>query len=191
MRVPTHGVPTHPGEMLREEFLKPLGLSQTDLADKLGVSYPRVNELVHGKRGVTPDTALRLERLFGMEAQFWDLYQVQHSPAGRSIRQIRRLPPERRAALPPTSSASYISATSCRSTFSQDARAVKPGIHPKYQRATVQCACGNNFITRSTVPVIHVEICARCHPFFTGKQKLLDTAGRVERFRQKYGTKAS
>jgi large subunit ribosomal protein L31 len=66
-------------------------------------------------------------------------------------------------------------------------RAVKPGIHPTYQRATVQCACGNNFITRSTVPVIHVEICARCHPYFTGKQKLVDTAGRVERFRQKYG----
>jgi len=69
--------------------------------------------------------------------------------------------------------------------------AVKPGIHPKYQRATVQCACGNSFVTRSTTPVIHVEICASCHPFFTGKQKLLDTAGRVERFRQKYGTKAS
>jgi large subunit ribosomal protein L31 len=69
-------------------------------------------------------------------------------------------------------------------------RAVKPGIHPKYQRATVQCACGNSFVTRSTIPVIHVEVCASCHPFFTGKQKLVDTAGRVERFRQKYGTKA-
>ena len=73
--------------------------------------------------------------------------------------------------------------------------AVKPGIHPRYQRATVQCACGNNFVTRSTVPAIHVEICARCHPYFTGKQKLMDTAGRVERFRQKYaagsGTKGS
>jgi large subunit ribosomal protein L31 len=66
--------------------------------------------------------------------------------------------------------------------------AVKPGIHPPYQRATVQCACGNSFVTRSTVPVIHVEICAQCHPFFTGKQKLIDTAGRVERFRQKYRT---
>lgn len=81
-----------------EEFLKPLGLSQTDLAAKLEVSYPRVNELVHGKRGVTPDTALRLERLFAMEAQFWlnlqlawDLYHVQHSPAARSIRRIRRI----------------------------------------------------------------------------------------------------
>ena len=52
----------------------------------------------------------------------------------------------------------------------------------------MQCACGNSFVTRSTVPVIHVEICAQCHPFFTGKQKLVDTAGRVERFRRKYGT---
>ena len=63
---------------------------------------------------------------------------------------------------------------------------MKSGIHPIYQRATVQCACGNTFVTRSTIPVIHVEICAQCHPFFTGKQKLFDTAGRVERFRQKY-----
>jgi large subunit ribosomal protein L31 len=55
----------------------------------------------------------------------------------------------------------------------------------------VQCACGNSFVTRSTLPAIHVEVCSSCHPFFTGKQKLLDTAGRVERFRQKYGTKAS
>ena len=65
---------------------------------------------------------------------------------------------------------------------------MKPGIHPVYQRASVQCACGNSFVTRSTVPEIHVEIWAQCHPFFTGKQKLVDTAGRVERFRQKYGT---
>jgi len=57
--------------MLLEEFLEPLSLTQTELAEKLGVSYPRVNELIHGKRGVTPDTALRLERLLGMEAQFW------------------------------------------------------------------------------------------------------------------------
>lgn len=65
---------------------------------------------------------------------------------------------------------------------------MKPGIHPSYHRATVQCACGNNFVTQSTVPVIHVEICAQCHPYYTGKQKLMDTAGRVERFRQKYRT---
>jgi large subunit ribosomal protein L31 len=70
----------------------------------------------------------------------------------------------------------------------KDQAAVKPGIHPSYQRATVQCACGNSFVTRSTVPLIHVEICAQCHPFYTGKQKLMDTAGRVERFRQKYRT---
>ena len=65
---------------------------------------------------------------------------------------------------------------------------VKPGIHPNYRRATVQCACGNTFETRSTTPAIHVEICARCHPYYTGKQKLLDTAGRVERFNKKYRT---
>jgi len=64
---------------------------------------------------------------------------------------------------------------------------VKAGIHPNYQRAAVQCACGNNFVTRSTIPGIHVEVCAKCHPYYTGKQKLMDTAGRVERFRQKYG----
>lgn len=67
---------------------------------------------------------------------------------------------------------------------------MKPGIHPRYQLATVQCACGNTFQTRSTQALIHVEICARCHPFFTGKQKLVDTAGRVERFRQRYGAEA-
>jgi large subunit ribosomal protein L31 len=66
--------------------------------------------------------------------------------------------------------------------------AVKPGLHPTYRRALVQCACGNTFETRSTNESIHVEICARCHPFFTGKQKLVDTAGRVERFRQRYST---
>ena len=70
-------------------------------------------------------------------------------------------------------------------------RAVKPGIHPKYQRATVQCACGNTFVTRSTTPSIHVEVCSACHPFFTGKQKLLDTEGRVERFTKKYGAQTS
>ena len=65
---------------------------------------------------------------------------------------------------------------------------MKQGIHPDYQVATVQCACGNTFQTRSTLKDIHVEICSVCHPFFTGKQKLVDTAGRVERFRQKWGT---
>jgi len=90
--------------------------------------------------------------------------------------------------LPPSCGANYISASELRRIRSQDRNNVKPGIHPNYQRATVQCACGNTFVTRSTTPVIHVEICAQCHPFYTGKQKLLDTAGRVERFRQKYRT---
>jgi len=63
---------------------------------------------------------------------------------------------------------------------------VKDGIHPEYKEATVSCACGNSFKTRSTVGDIHIEICSACHPFFTGKQKLVDTAGRVEKFRRKY-----
>ena len=65
--------------------------------------------------------------------------------------------------------------------------AMKAGIHPNYRVTTVHCACGNTFETRSTQPNIHVEICSACHPYFTGKQKLVDTAGRVERFRQRYG----
>lgn len=63
---------------------------------------------------------------------------------------------------------------------------MKPGIHPKYEEVTVTCACGNTFKTRSTRDKINVEICSNCHPYFTGKQKLIDTAGRVERFRNKY-----
>ena len=95
--------------MLLEEFLKPLALNQRELAEHLGVSYPRVNELIHGKRGVTPDTALRLQQLFGMEAQFWlnlqmawDLYQASRSPEARRIRKIKRLPALRRTGRPPT-----------------------------------------------------------------------------------------
>ncbi len=67
---------------------------------------------------------------------------------------------------------------------------MKKGIHPKYVRTKVVCLCGNVIETRSTVPEIRVEICSSCHPYFTGKQKLVDTAGRVERFRRKYGLKA-
>jgi large subunit ribosomal protein L31 len=63
---------------------------------------------------------------------------------------------------------------------------VKAKIHPKYQKAMVTCACGNKFETRSTMKEIKVEICSACHPFFTGKQKLVDTAGRVERYMRKY-----
>jgi len=62
---------------------------------------------------------------------------------------------------------------------------MKKDIHPTYQKAVVTCACGNKFETRSTVPEIHVELCSACHPFFTGKQKLVDTAGRVDKFEAK------
>ena len=68
---------------------------------------------------------------------------------------------------------------------------MKAGIHPAYDAAKVHCACGNTWETRSTVSDIHVEICSACHPYFTGKQKLVDTAGRVERFRQRYGEKVT
>ncbi len=67
---------------------------------------------------------------------------------------------------------------------------MKTDIHPVYATAKVQCACGNTFTTRSTQAEIHTDICSNCHPFFTGKQKLVDTAGRVERFRQKYEKKS-
>ncbi len=65
---------------------------------------------------------------------------------------------------------------------------MKDGIHPEYVSTTVVCSCGNRFETRSTKPEIHVEICSVCHPFYTGKQKLVDTAGRVERFKRKYAS---
>lgn len=64
---------------------------------------------------------------------------------------------------------------------------MKKDIHPKYHTTKVSCACGNTFETRSTVTDLHVEICSACHPFFTGKQKLVDSAGRVEKFLRKYG----
>ena len=63
---------------------------------------------------------------------------------------------------------------------------MKEGIHPKYEEATVTCACGNVLKTRSTVKEMHVNTCSKCHPFFTGQSKLLDTEGRVERFRKRY-----
>lgn len=67
---------------------------------------------------------------------------------------------------------------------------MKEGIHPKYEEATVSCACGHSFQTRSTRKEIKVEICSACHPFFTGKQKLVDTAGRIEKFNKKYAKKS-
>ncbi len=86
VRIPSHREPTHPGEMLVEEFLNPMQITQRELAEAIHVSYQRVNELVNGKRGVTPSTALRLARFFGVSADFWlnlqmrwDLYKAQLS----------------------------------------------------------------------------------------------------------------
>jgi large subunit ribosomal protein L31 len=66
---------------------------------------------------------------------------------------------------------------------------VKSGIHPEYKEVTVSCACGEKFVTRSTRKDLRLEICSKCHPFFTGRQKLIDTAGRVERFTRRYAKK--
>ena len=105
VRVPTHGPPTHPGEVILEEFLKPLDMTQTEFAKRLGVDWSRANKLIRGKRSVTPDTALRLEKLFGMPADFWltlqlrwDLYHALHSPGAKEIEKIRRAPGLRRLA---------------------------------------------------------------------------------------------
>ena len=68
---------------------------------------------------------------------------------------------------------------------------MKKDIHPKYDEAKVTCACGNSFTTRSTAPKINVEICSACHPFYTGKQKFVDSEGRVDRFNRKYGRTSS
>jgi addiction module HigA family antidote len=76
VRIPTHREPTHPGEMLREEFLEPMNISQRDLANAIHVPYQRVNELVNQKRGVTPSTALRLGKFFGVSADFWLNLQI-------------------------------------------------------------------------------------------------------------------
>ena len=68
---------------------------------------------------------------------------------------------------------------------------MKADIHPSYAQATVHCSCGNAFTTRSTKPDLHVELCNECHPFFTGKQKLVDSGGRVERFQRRYGRRTA
>ena len=88
IRIPTHRAPTHPGEMLLEEFLKPMGLSQRELADGIHVPYQRVNEIINGRRGITPSTALRLAKFFGISPDFWmnlqlrwDLYFAKQSEA--------------------------------------------------------------------------------------------------------------
>jgi len=99
IRVPTHREPTHPGEMLLEEFLKPMGLSQRDVSDAIEVPYQRVNELVNRRRGVSPSTALRLSRFLGTSADFWlnlqqrwDLYHAERAEAKalRKIKPVRR-----------------------------------------------------------------------------------------------------
>jgi addiction module HigA family antidote len=88
IRIPTHRTPTHPGEMLSEEFLKPMGLTQRQLSDAIHVPYQRINEIVNGRRGVTPSTALRLSKFFGVSPDFWlnlqlrwDLYFAQQVEA--------------------------------------------------------------------------------------------------------------
>ncbi|MGH2819584.1 MAG: 50S ribosomal protein L31 [Actinomycetota bacterium] len=68
---------------------------------------------------------------------------------------------------------------------------MKQGIHPEYVETKVTCSCGNVFTTRSVKPELHVELCNKCHPFYTGKQKLVDTGGRVERFQRKYARRAA
>jgi antitoxin HigA-1 len=76
VRIPTHREPTHPGEMLLEEFLKPMSLTQQELANSIHVPYQRVNEIINRRRGITPSTALRLSKFFGMSAEFWMNLQI-------------------------------------------------------------------------------------------------------------------
>jgi len=97
-RLPAHRPPTHPGEMLLEEFLKPLGISQSAFAVRMGISFPRLNEILRGKRGVTPDTALRLARVLGMSADFWlglqqdwDLWHAMRSKRAAAIAELEPL----------------------------------------------------------------------------------------------------
>lgn len=96
-RLPTHKPPTHPGEMLLEEFLKPLGITQSAFAVRLGVSFPRLNEVINAKRSVTPDTALRLARVTGMSADFWlglqQDWDLWHALRSKKAEEIARLEP--------------------------------------------------------------------------------------------------
>lgn len=104
-RLPHRRPPTHPGEMLLEEFLKPLGVSQAELARRLGVSYPRLNEIVRGRRSVTPDTALRLAQVLGVSAELWlglqqdwDLWHALHGPKAKEISRLKPLSTREREA---------------------------------------------------------------------------------------------
>jgi addiction module HigA family antidote len=100
-RLPTHRPPTHPGEMLLEEFLKPLGITQSAFAIQLGVSFPRLNEVINAKRSVTPDTALRLARVTGMSADFWlglqQDWDLWHALRSESAKEIASLTPLKHA----------------------------------------------------------------------------------------------
>ncbi|MEQ8210281.1 MAG: HigA family addiction module antitoxin [Lacipirellulaceae bacterium] len=100
-RLPSNRPPTHPGEMLNEEFLKPLGISQSALARRLEISFPRVNEIIHAKRSVTPDTALRLAQVLGMPADFWlglqSDWDLWHAMRSEATKEICKLEPVRRS----------------------------------------------------------------------------------------------
>jgi antitoxin HigA-1 len=103
-RLPHKRPPTHPGEMLLEEFVKPLNITQTELARLLEVSYPRLNEIIKGRRSVTPDTALRLSRVLGMSANFWlglqqdwDLWHAMNSPEAKQINRLKPLSRDQRS----------------------------------------------------------------------------------------------
>jgi antitoxin HigA-1 len=101
-QLPRHRPPTHPGEMLLEEFIKPLGITQSALALRLGISFPRLNEIIHGKRALTPDTALRLARVLGMSADFWlglqSDWDLWHAMRGSNAAEISQLAPLRTTA---------------------------------------------------------------------------------------------
>ena len=97
LRIPTNRAPVHPGEVLREEFLEPMGISQVELAKLLDIPFQRVNMVVNEKRAVTPDTALRLSRLFDTTVDFWmnlqlarDIYEAVNAPEARSIQRIEK-----------------------------------------------------------------------------------------------------
>jgi addiction module HigA family antidote len=98
VRIASDRAPTPPGEMLLEEFIKPLGMTQTQFADRIRVSYVRLNEIVNGRRGITPSTALRLAKALGTSAQFWlngqlalDLYNASHDE--QELRELERIEP--------------------------------------------------------------------------------------------------
>jgi addiction module HigA family antidote len=101
-RLPRHRPPTRPGEMLLEEFVKPLAVTQSELASRLRISFPRLNEIIRGKRGITSDTALRLARVLGMSADFWLGLQLDwdlwHAMRGAKASEIDRLTPLRPSA---------------------------------------------------------------------------------------------